>query len=44
MDEPIYIIVKVQFDIALEVWFSIFSFNLKFACKDCFAQGYEHAY
>ena len=24
MDEPIYVIFKVQFDFALEVWFSIF--------------------
>ena len=28
MDEPIYsVIIKVQFDIALEVWFSIYFFS-----------------
>ena len=26
MDEPIYVIFKVQFDFALEVWFSILSY------------------
>ena len=35
MDETIYVIFKVQFDFALEVWFSIFH-SVSFVCIDCF--------
>ena len=37
MDETIYVIFKVQFDFALEVWFSIFckrQLNVNFLCFD----------
>ena len=33
MDETIYVILKVLFDFALEVWFSIVERCLTFICK-----------
>ena len=33
MDETIYVIFKVQFDFALEVWFSIYIFFIKLSIK-----------
>ena len=34
MDETIYVILKVQFDFALEVWFSIYWINMKKAYRN----------
>ena len=34
MDETIYVMFKVQFDFALEVWFSIYSYIKHFKSRD----------